>query len=52
MNLGFWYGVAGATVESWMEELSEYDHGEFLLTAVPLAAEGGTGSPPNPIATF
>lgn len=35
-----------------MEELSNYGHGEFLLIAAPLAVEGGTGSPPNPIATF
>ncbi|MDP1860108.1 MAG: hypothetical protein Q8K82_15640 [Gemmatimonadaceae bacterium] len=25
---------------------------EFLLTASPLPIKGGTGSPPNPIATF
>jgi hypothetical protein len=25
---------------------------EFLLTVAPLAVEGGTGSPVNPIATF
>ncbi len=39
-----------------LEELSgvcaEKNRWEFLLTASPLAVEGGTGSPLNPIATF
>ena len=39
-----------------LEELSEaaqkYKRWEFLLTAAPLAVEGGTGSPLNPVATF
>lgn len=52
MNRGLWYGVDGATVESWMEQLSKYGHGEFLLTAAPLTVEGRTGAPLNPIATF
>lgn len=52
MNRGLWCGVDAATVESWMEELSECGHGEFLLTAAPLTVEGGTGPPLNPIAKF
>ena len=39
-----------------LERLSSTAHGlgryEFLLTASPLAVEGGTGSPLNPVATF
>jgi kynurenine formamidase len=39
-----------------LEQLSSVAHGfgryEFLLTASPLAVEGGTGSPLNPVATF
>ena len=39
-----------------LERLSSKAHGlgryEFLLTASPLAVEGGTGSPLNPVATF
>ncbi|MGH9628442.1 MAG: cyclase family protein, partial [Bryobacteraceae bacterium] len=39
-----------------LEELSKVakrvNRWEFLLTAAPLAVEGGTGSPLNPIATF
>jgi kynurenine formamidase len=39
-----------------LEELGRYcaenKRWEFLLTAAPLAVEGGTGSPLNPIATF
>jgi len=29
-----------------------YNRWAFLLTAAPLAVEGGTGSPLNPIATY
>ena len=31
---------------------AEYEQWEFLLTASPLAVQGGTGSPLNPIATY
>ncbi|MFT5323759.1 MAG: kynurenine formamidase [Planctomycetaceae bacterium] len=39
-----------------LEEISrvaaEFEQWEFLLTASPLAVQGGTGSPLNPIATY
>ena len=39
-------------LEAVAEEAARQNRWEFLLTAVPLAVEGGTGSPLNPIATF
>jgi len=39
-------------LEALAEEAARQQRWEFLLTAAPLAIEGGTGSPMNPIATF
>lgn len=39
-------------LEALAEEAARQGRWEFLLTAAPLAVEGGTGSPLNPIATF
>lgn len=39
-------------LESLARTCAEKNRWEFLLTASPLAVEGGTGSPLNPIATF
>lgn len=39
-------------LEAVAEEAARQNRWEFLLTAAPLAVEGGTGSPLNPIATF
>lgn len=39
-------------LEAVAEEAARQNRWEFLLTAAPLAVEGGTGSPINPIATF
>jgi kynurenine formamidase len=39
-------------LEAVAEEAARQKRWEFLLTAAPLAVEGGTGSPLNPIATF
>ena len=39
-------------LEALAEEAARQQRWEFLLTAAPLAVEGGTGSPINPIATF
>ena len=39
-------------LEDVSKEAERQGRWEFLLTAAPLAVEGGTGSPLNPIATF
>ncbi len=39
-------------LETLAESCAKRDRWSFLLTAAPLAVEGGTGSPLNPIATF
>jgi hypothetical protein len=39
-------------LEAVAAEAARQKRWEFLLTAAPLAVEGGTGSPLNPIATF
>jgi kynurenine formamidase len=39
-------------LERLSQEASQRKRWAFLLTATPLAVEGGTGSPLNPIATF
>ena len=39
-------------LEDLSREAERQGRWEFLLTAAPLAVEGGTGSPLNPIATF
>ena len=39
-------------LEAVSKAAAERKRWEFLLTAAPLAVEGGTGSPLNPIATF
>ena len=39
-------------LEAVAEEAARQQRWEFLLTAAPLAVEGGTGSPINPIAPF
>lgn len=39
-------------LEAVAEAAAERNRWEFLLTASPMAIEGGTGSPLNPIATF
>jgi len=39
-------------LEDLGEKAAELKRWEFLMTAAPLAVEGGTGSPLNPIATF
>lgn len=39
-------------LEALAEEAARQNRWEFMLTAAPLAVEGGTGSPLNPIATF
>ena len=39
-------------LEALSAEAARQGRWEFLLTAAPLAVEGGTGSPLNPIATF
>lgn len=39
-------------LEALSEAANARDRWTFLLTAAPLAVEGGTGSPLNPIATF
>jgi kynurenine formamidase len=39
-------------LEKLSAEAAKRNRWEFLLTAAPLAVEGGTGSPINPIATF
>jgi kynurenine formamidase len=36
----------------WLEELSTAGRTEFLFVAAPLAIEGGTGSPINPVAVL
>jgi kynurenine formamidase len=36
----------------WLEELAETGRGDFLFAAAPLAIEGGTASPINPIAVL
>ena len=33
----------------WLEELAETERAEFLFIAAPLAVDGGTGSPINPL---
>ncbi len=39
-------------LEALSEACAKRNRWEFLLTAAPIAVEGGTGSPLNPIATF
>ncbi len=39
-------------LEALSQKAAELGRWEFLITAAPLAVEGGTGSPLNPIATF
>jgi hypothetical protein len=39
-------------LESVAEEASRQNRWEFMLVAAPLAVEGGTGSPLNPLAIF
>lgn len=39
-------------LEALSQEAARQQRWEFLLTAAPIAVEGGTGSPMNPIATF
>jgi len=39
-------------LEALAEATAKRNRWEFLLTAAPLAVQGGTGSPLNPIATF
>jgi kynurenine formamidase len=39
-------------LEALSEACAKRNRWEFLLTAAPIAIEGGTGSPLNPIATF
>jgi kynurenine formamidase len=39
-------------LEALSQAASDRRRWEFLLTAAPLAVEGGTGSPINPVATF
>jgi kynurenine formamidase len=39
-------------LEALAVEAARQNRWEFLITAAPLAVEGGTGSPLNPIATF
>jgi len=39
-------------LEAAAEVAAEQKRWEFLLTVAPLAVEGGTGSPVNPIAVF
>ena len=39
-------------LEALAAEAARQSRWEFMLTAAPLAVEGGTGSPLNPIATF
>ena len=39
-------------LEGVAAEAARQSRWEFMLTAAPLAVEGGTGSPLNPIATF
>lgn len=36
----------------WLEELAAAEQHEFLFVAAPLAIEGGTGSPINPVAVL
>jgi kynurenine formamidase len=36
----------------WLDELAETGRTEFLFVAAPLAIEGGTGSPINPVAVL
>jgi len=39
-------------VEHLSAETAKRNRWDFLMTAAPLAVDGGTGSPINPIATF
>ena len=39
-------------LEDISEAAKKYKRWEFLLTTAPLAVDGGTGSPLNPIATY
>ena len=39
-------------LESVAEEAGRQNRWEFMLVAAPLAVEGGTGSPLNPLAIF
>ena len=39
-------------LEAVSDMAAERKRWDFLLTVAPLAVEGGTGSPVNPIATF
>ena len=43
------YGIHLAEM-LWLEELAETGSTDFLFVAAPLAIEGGTGSPINPVA--
>jgi hypothetical protein len=39
-------------LERLSDTAAKQNRWEFLLTAAPLAVEGGTGSPINPIASY
>ena len=39
-------------LEAVSEACKTHNHWSFLLTVAPLAVDGGTGAPVNPLATF
>jgi hypothetical protein len=44
--------IDNCDLEALAEAASARERWDFLLTAAPLAVEGGTGSPINPVAIF